>query len=39
MSGALLGILMGISFISFELAIAVGVLLLCYVVVKLFTTK
>ena len=38
LAGAVLGILMGMSFLSFELAVGAGVLMLGYVVVKLLTT-
>jgi len=38
LAGAVLGILIGLSFLSFEVAVAAGVLMLGYVVVKLLTT-
>lgn len=38
LAGAVLGILMGVSFLSFEVAVGAGVLMLGYVVVKLLTT-
>lgn len=39
LAGAVFGILVGVSFLSFEVAAAVGVLMLAFVVVKLLTTK
>lgn len=39
LAGAVLGILMGLSMFSFEIAAVVGVLVLLYVVFKLLATK
>ena len=39
LSGALLGILIGVSFLSFRAAVALAVALLVFVVFKLLTTK
>lgn len=36
---AVLGVLLGLSFLSFEIAVAVGLVLLGYVIAKLLTTK
>lgn len=38
LAGAVFGILLGVSFLSFEVAVATGVLMLVFVVVKLLTT-
>jgi hypothetical protein len=38
LGGALFGVLMGLSLLSFQVAVAVGVVALSYVVVKLLTT-
>lgn len=38
LGGAVLGILLGVSMLSFEAAVAVGVIALIYVVAKLVTT-
>ena len=38
LAGALFGILMGVSLLSFKFAVAVGVVIHAYVIVKLVTT-
>jgi hypothetical protein len=39
LGGAVFGVLMGLSLLSFQVAVGVGVVALSYVVVKLLTTK
>lgn len=39
LAGALFGLLIGVSLVSFEVAAAVGLVFLGYVILKLFTTK
>ena len=39
LAGAVLGILMGLSILNVQIAAAVGILILSFVVFKLFTTK
>ena len=39
LGGAIVGILIGVSLLSYEAAVAVGVLALAFSIYKLFTTK
>jgi len=39
LGGAVIGILMGVSLLSYEAAVVVGVMLLIFVIWKVFTTK